>query len=134
MSPIRALILIAIGIFIGTVLTFMSISTLERMHAVPNANMKLMEYHLAQARKASRSNACDAPAAERHLRRVGDLMQDADQIFVSAGYDAREFKRYAKPFNTEVDKGLAAGPDCAAIGAALKPIADACDGCHHAIR
>ena len=34
----------------------------------------------------------------------------------------------------EIDPALAAAPDCAAIGTALKPISDACDGCHHVVR
>ena len=134
MTAPRILILLLVGTFIGAVLTFMGISTFERIHAVPNANMRLMEYHLAQTRKTARSTTCDAPAAERHLRRVGELARDADAIFATAGFDPGEFAQYREPFSVELDKGLASGPDCAAISVALKPIADACESCHHALK
>ncbi len=134
MTAPRILILLLVGAFIGAVLTFMGISTVERLHAVPDANMKLMEYHLAQTRKNARSTSCDAAAAERHLRRVGDLARDADAIFATAGFNAAEFAQYREPFSTELDKGLATGADCAAISVALKPIADACESCHHALK
>ena len=134
MTPIRALILLFVGAFIGAVMSFMTISTLERRNAVPHANMRLMEYHLAQTRKAARSMACDAPSAQRHLQRVGDLARDADRIFATIGFDGDEFRRYREPFSLEVDKGLATGADCAAISVALQPIADACESCHHALK
>jgi len=134
LTATRALILLIVGAFMGAVLTFMGISTLERRHAVPSANMKLMQYHLGQTRKTARSTTCDATAAERHLRRVGELARDADAIFTTAGYAADEFAQYREPFSTELDKGLAGGPDCAAISVALKPIADACESCHHALK
>lgn len=134
MSSGRALALLAAGLFVGSLVSLIGASTLQRRDQVPRSTMALMQYHLSQARKTSRSNACDAPAASRHVQRLRDLAVDAAPIFAAIGFDDATFERHRQRFLTVVDSGIAAGPDCAAIGTALKPINDACDSCHHETR
>ncbi len=134
MSAVKGLILLALGVFIGGVTTFTLVSTLERRSAIPVSNMRLLEYHLAQTRKAARSNACQPEAAASHLARVRELSLDADLIFATAGYDSAEFKRQRTALSAEIDQGLREGANCETISIALKPIADACESCHHVMR
>jgi|GEM_PF-2092838 len=134
MTAIKGLILLLVGVFIGGVLTFSVVSTLERRSAIPVSNMRLQEYHLAQTRKAARSNACVPADAAAHLRRVRDLSLDADAIFATAGYDSAEFTRRRQALSVEIEAGLIKGADCETIGIALKNIADSCENCHHEMR
>lgn len=134
MSTGRALALLAAGLFIGSLVSLMAASTLQRREAVPRSTMTLMQYHLTEARKTSRSNSCDAVAASGHLDRLRHLAIDAKPVFAVIGYDDPVFERHRQSFLKAVDQGLAGGADCAAISAQLKPISESCDGCHHETR
>ena len=129
-----ALALLAVGLFTGAIGAFVVMSTIQQRHTVPRGAMALMQYHMSQARKTAASNACDAPAALHHVQRMRALAEDATPIFAAIGYADATFERRRLAFLAEVDKGIAAGPDCAGIGTALKPIADACAACHHETR
>jgi cytochrome c556 len=96
--------------------------------------MALMQYHMGQARKTARSTTCSAVDAQRHLQRMRALAEDSTPIFAAVGYVDASYERRRDGFINEVDKGLVAGADCAAIGSALKQIADACEACHHETR
>jgi hypothetical protein len=134
MSGGRALALLAVGLFMGAMGTFVMMSTLAQRHEVPRGTMALMQYHMGQARKTARSTACDAPAAQRHLQRMRALAEDSTPIFAAIGYVDATYERRRDGFIGEVDKGLVDGADCAVIGTALKQIADACEACHHDTR
>ena len=130
----RALALLAVGLFIGAIGTFMLMSTLQQRHQVPRGSMALMQYHMGQARKTARSTSCDAPKAQHHLQRMRDLAEDSTPIFDAIGYVDATFDRRRIDFVAEVDKGLLPDADCVVIGTALKQIADACEACHHDTR
>lgn len=134
MTSGRALALLIAGLFIGSLVSLIGASALQRREQVPRSTMALMQYHLSQARKASRSTACDGAAASIHVRRLRSLAEDAKPIFALIGYDDPVFERERQTFLLAVDAGIAGGTECAAIGTALKPIADACEGCHHETR
>lgn len=134
MSGGSALALLAVGLFTGAMGSFVVMSTLQQRNEVPRGAMALMQYHMSQARKTARSTTCDAPAAQRHLQRMRLLAEDATPIFDAIGYVDATFERRRVGFISEIDKGLASGPDCAVIGTALKQIADACEACHHDTR
>jgi len=134
MSAARVIALFVAGLFVGTLCSFMIANALQQRHAVAKSTMTLMQYHLSQARKNARSNACDGPAAPKHVTRLRALAEDATPIFEQTGYANANFERRRQGFLTEVDRGIAAGADCAGIGSALKPIADACASCHHETR
>ena len=130
----RALALLAVGLFMGAIGTFMLMSTLQQRHQVPRGSMALMQYHMGQARNTARSTTCDAPKAQHHLQRMRALAEDSTPIFTAIGYVDATFERRRDGFIEEVDKGLTTGADCAVIGTALKQIADACEACHHDTR
>lgn len=130
----RVLALLGVGLFTGALGAFVVMSTLAQRHSVPRGSMAMMQYHMGQARQTARSTTCDAPAAARHLQRMRALAEDSTPIFSAIGYVDATFERRRDGFIAEIDKGLAAGPDCTVIGTALKQIADACEACHHDTR
>ncbi|MCB1598749.1 MAG: hypothetical protein KDI60_18935, partial [Xanthomonadales bacterium] len=134
MSATRALILLLAGVFLGSLCSFIAAGALQQRHAVPKGTMALMQYHYSQARQNASSNRCDGPAALHHVGRLRMLAEDATPIFAAIGYADATFERRRQAFLTEVDKGIAAGADCAGIGTALKQINDACAACHHETR
>ncbi len=134
MSATRALILLVAGIFLGSLTSFIAAGAMQQRHAVPKGTMALMQYHYTQARRDASSNTCDAPAALHHVGRLRMLAEDANPIFAAIGYADATFERRREAFLAEVDKGIAAGADCAGIGTALKQINDACAACHHETR
>lgn len=134
MSGSRVLALLGVGLFCGALGGFVVMSTLQRRHEVPRGSMAMMEYYLQQARRHARSTACDGAAAQLQLQRLRALGEDSTRIFAAIGQVDASFERRRDGFLAEVDKGLAGGQDCAAIGTALKHVADACEACHHDTR
>lgn len=134
MSATRALILFVAGLFLGSLASFIIAGAYQQRHAVPKGTMALMQYHYSQARKNASSNSCDGPKALRHLGSMRMLAEDATPIFAAIGYADTTFERRRQAFLTEIDKGIAAGADCAVIGTALKQVNDACAACHHETR
>jgi cytochrome c556 len=134
MSATRALVLFIAGLFLGSLASFIMAGALQQRHAVPKGTMALMQYHYSQARQTAQANACDAPAALKHVSRLRVLAEDAQAIFAAIGYTDATFERRRQAFLTEVDRAIAAGGDCAGISTALKQINDACAGCHHETR
>lgn len=134
MSGGRALALLGVGLFSGALGAFVLMSTLAQRHSVPRGSMALMRYHYGMARETARSTSCDGAAALHHLGRLRALGEDTTPIFSAISYVDASFERRRDGFLAEVDKGLAAGTDCAAIGSALKQIHDACEACHHDTR
>lgn len=134
MNATQALILVLIGLFVGSLTSFVLAGALQQRHAVPKATMTLMQYHYNQARRTAQANACDAEAAARHLQRLRELAQDSSAIFAVIGFGGAGFDRRRDVFVGEIDKGLAEGAQCAPISRALKHIGDACEACHHNVR
>lgn len=134
MSGSRVLALLGVGLFSGALGAFVVMNTLAQRHQVPRGSMAMMQYHMQQARNTARSTTCDGAAAQRHLQRMRALGEDSSAIFGAIGYVDASFERRRDGFLAEVDKGIAGGSDCAAIGSALKQIADACEACHHDTR
>ncbi len=134
MSGNRVLALFGAGLFCGALGAFVLMSAMQQRHQVSRGSKAMMEYHLKQARQQSQSDRCDAAGAYRQLLRLRALGEDSTRIFDAIGYVDVGFERRRDGFLTEIDKGLAGGPDCATIGSALKQVADACEACHHDTR
>lgn len=126
----RYAILIVIGLVIGIIGTAMAMNALNRGPHMDKSVMQMMDYHMDGLHTTMQANRCAVSDAVPHLQAMRMISNDIEPVFASAITDPK-FKQHASELRARLD-GLLANPpaDCAAVGAAMSRIGNACKACH----
>jgi cytochrome c556 len=130
--PMRALLLVVLGLAIGALGATFAISALRQGTPFHDGVMAVMQHHMGALRANVRANQCDAKASAARFSRMRQEASDLGEAF--PGMDAG-FGTAAQRLATALDGAQATQPGtCAALATALKPVADACAACHQQYR
>lgn len=129
-TAMRAIVLLLIGVLIGSFGTVSVLNALSRGNTRPKAVMTLLGYHMQSARKALAATQCTA--ASTHIEALSVLSRDVSKVFPDMGDQDATFKRYAMKFHSAAESAVAAtaGADCKQISASMGPVSDSCKACH----
>lgn len=126
----RALVLIVVGLVIGSMTSMSVLNALQTANAKPRAVMTLLGHHLQSARKAVTGSKCTDSSP--HLLAIALLAGDINVLFPSMGDHDAEFKRYASKLHSVANEAavLPAEATCSEFTEALGRVGDACKACH----
>lgn len=128
----RAVLLILLGLVIGVIGTAQVMNALAARNPMPKAVMHTMDYHMGELKQAMKSQACYAAKIQQHLLR---LQSTATDIVPTFGNIDQGFTDDANKLQTSLQQAVASAPaTCAALATALKPVGEACQGCHEKYR
>lgn len=131
-SPMRALLLVILGLVVGAMGATFALSALHQGTPFHRGVMAVMQHRMGTLRANVRAGRCDAKVSATQLDAlrlsaadIRDAFPDMDAPFFAAG-DALAHA---------VDAARAAAPaGCDALAAVLRPIGDACQSCHQRYR
>lgn len=126
----RYVIVLAIGVLVGTLCALTAANVLGQRHAYPKAVMRLLQRQLGDARSAAVDGGC-ADNARRFVLLAAVTDEIGRALPSSAGPD-RVFDQYLDDLRRAVS--VAASADCRAQPAALTDVANACEACHRDYR
>lgn len=130
--PMRALLLVVLGLAIGAMGATFAISALRQATPFHDGVMAVMQHHMGALRANVRANQCDAKSSTGRFARMRQEAGDIGEAF--PGMDAG-FATSAQRLATALDGAVAAQPGtCAALATALKPVGEACSACHQQYR
>lgn len=128
----RAALLILLGLAIGAIGTVFAMNALKDRNPMPHAVMTVMSHHFGQLRNAVKSQQCDAGKTQKQLATLLTISGDIGPAF--AGVD-KPFLDAADKLHSAIQAAVTAAPvDCPALAAAIKPVGEACESCHHQYR
>lgn len=131
-KPMRALLLVVLGLAIGALGATFAISALRQGTPFHDGVMAVMQHHMGALRANVRANQCDAKAS---AFRLGRLRQEAGDIGEAFPGTDQGFGQAAGKLAAALDGAVGAQPaTCEALAAALKPVGDACSACHQQYR
>lgn len=131
-KPMRALLLVVLGLAIGALGATFAISALRQGTPFHDGVMAVMQHHMGALRANVRANQCDAKASAFRLGRMREEAGDIGEAF--RGVD-EAFGQASLKLVTALDGAAAAQPaTCEALAAALKPVGEACSACHQQYR
>lgn len=131
-KPMRALLLIVLGLAIGAMGAISAMSALRQATPFHDGVMAVMQHHIGVLRANVRAKQCDAKASASHLARLRQASGDIGEAFtgMEAGFD-----QAAGKLTSALDGAVAAAPaTCEALAVALKPVGEACSACHQQYR
>jgi len=130
--PMRALLLVVLGLAIGAMGATFAISALRQGTPFHDGVMAVMQHHMGALRANVRAKQCDAKGSAARFTRMRQEAGDIAEAF--PGMDAG-FGQAAGRLVGALDNAVAAPMGtCEALVAALKPVADACSACHQQYR
>lgn len=131
----RYLFLFLLGLVMGVVGTVMALRAIEaRKDHFHEAIMHVQAWHAGQLKAGIDSNRCTATDALPHLQALRTMANDLEPGFPDLADDER-FAGHASQLRATLDAALASPPgDCAALGATLGDIGEACKACHQDFR
>ncbi|WP_395793648.1 hypothetical protein [Aquimonas sp.] len=129
----RALLLLVVGLLIGSLLTATALNLLSmgkgpRAHA---AMMVTLQYQLGGAREAVETG-CKEGTGARQLLVMRTLADDLEPLFIERGYDAELFARHSQQFRARLDTAMALDDSvsCSVRQAEIGKVRDTCQACH----
>lgn len=130
-NPIlKALILIAVGLFVGTFCTLAATNALAKRNAHGRAVMIILARHMDEAKRQDTTTGCD-DAFRSHVEQIASAARDIDFAFPALRGDAT-FTRRSAHFR---DLATAATTmSCASLPGQLTRLADDCQACHRQFR
>lgn len=131
-KPMRALLLVVLGLAVGALGATFAISALRQATPFHAGVMAVMQHHMGALRANVRANQCDAKGSALRLQRLRQTAGDIGEAFPGM---EQGFGEDAARLVTALDTATAAQPaTCEALVAALKPVGDACSACHQRYR
>ena len=128
----RAALLIVLGLVIGILGTVFAMRALQQRDPFPKAVMSVMAHHMGALGGNLKARKCDAAQSREHLLRLQSTATDIPAAFAGA---EPGFMDAAGKLRGAIQTAVQASPaDCKALGAAIKPIGDACQSCHEQYR
>lgn len=132
----RALLLIILGLAIGSVASVMIVNALHLRSAYPRGVMAIQQHHMAVMKRAIRRGACPARANRLQLTRLHAV--DAEIVPAFSGphgaIDA-PFKTDARQLQNTVAAALHSDPEnCGELAASVQRIEQRCTDCHRHYR
>lgn len=130
----RSIILLIIGLAVGSAGTAILIKTLNRGTAYPNGVMAVMAAQMKSINGNLKQNRCAATDLTPRLQTLRFVANDIEPAFADLQKDA-QFGRYASGLRAAADAALATPPgNCPAAQAVLNKLDQACDSCHRDYR
>ncbi|HEX7815706.1 cytochrome C [Dyella sp.] len=128
----RAALLILLGLAIGIVGTVFAMNALKDRNPMPHAVMTVMAHHFGGLRNAVKTQQCDAGKSRAQLGTLLAISEDIGPAFPGAD---KAFLDAADKLHSAVQSAAVAAPaECGSLAAAIKPIGEACESCHHQYR
>lgn len=126
----RALVLLVVGLLVGSLCTVIAINALNRGTDYPNAVMAVMGQQMKAMDKSVKQSRCASTDLTPRLQTLRFVANDIEPAFADMR-DEVQFGRYAADLRSAADAALTAPPaSCAAATAALSNLGKACDSCH----
>ena len=130
----RQLILLLIGLAVGSATTLIGMNYLRQGTAYPNGVMAVMAAQMKYLDGAVKQNRCAATDTIPHVRTLRAMANDLEMAFPGIADDSR-FKTHTSQFRADLDAALSAPPtDCAAAGALVEKVGTDCKACHQDFR
>ena len=126
----RSLVLLVVGLLVGSLCTVIAINALNRGTDYPNAVMAVMGQQMKAMDKSVKQSRCASTDLTPRLQTLRFVANDIEPAFADMR-DEVQFGRYAADLRSAADAALTAPPaSCAAATAALSNLGKACDSCH----
>ena len=126
----RSLVLLVVGLLVGSLCTVIAINALNRGTDYPNAVMAVMGQQMKAMDKSVKQSRCASTDLTPRLQTLRFVANDIEPAFADMR-DEVQFGRYAADLRSAADAALTAPPaSCAAATAALSNLSKACDSCH----
>lgn len=130
----RSLILLIIGLALGSAGTAILINSLHRGSSYPHGVMAVMAAQMKAIDGSLKQNRCAATDLTPRLQTLRFVANDIEPAFAELQSDA-QFGRYASSLRAAADAALTAGPaSCPAAQAVMDKLGQACDSCHRDYR
>jgi hypothetical protein len=128
----RQAILFLLGLAVGAIAAANVVSTLRQRDAYPRGLMHVMQHDVGMLRDASRTNRCDATAADALQQLHGLSVGIETAVYGTDLSDPPDppFAEYAKRLRATIPAQL----DCKSLPLALDHMRAACDACHREYR
>jgi len=127
---LKALILLAIGVFVGVFCTLAATNALAKRNAHARAVMVVLARHMDELRRMAVDADCEA-GARYHVEQIASAAGDIDFAFPMMKDDTR-FSRRSAHFR---DLAVAAtSMSCANLPDQVSRLADDCTACHRQFR
>ena len=130
----RNLILLVIGIGLGTLGTATVLNTLNRRDAYPRGVMAVMQHHYSSLRDAVRTGRCDDPSVTGHAARLGLLAGEIESSIYGSATADPPFREYLQRLRDALAQLAAAPGGCPDLAPIVVKAGNACDECHRQYR
>ena len=128
----RVALLIVLGLAIGIIGTVFTMQALNERNPLPHAVMVTMSLHRHELQQAIKGQHCDATTNVDQLQHMQMIAGDIPIAFPDA---PQPFQDLASHLRTALQTAAQSTPaDCPALAAALKPVDQVCNECHHQYR
>lgn len=128
----RSALLIVLGLVIGIIGTIPVMNALSERNPLPKAVMVTMGYHMNQLHGAIKGQHCDAALSLDQLQHMQMTAADITAAFPDAPQGFLDDANHLR--SALQSAALSAPADCPALAAAIKPVGEACQTCHHQYR
>jgi hypothetical protein len=130
-KPVQALVLLLVGLIIGTVCTSFAIKTFSKGSEFPKGVMALQGSHTGSLHKLKAANRCTTAEIQPHLITMRIVASDIEPAFKKISEKDIQFVRYAGDLRRALDFQLAKSIDnCPDLETGLSEIKKSCDNCH----
>ncbi len=132
----RALLLIILGLAIGSIASVMIVNTLRMRDAYPRGVMAIQQHHMATMQRAIKRGQCPADANSAQLARLNAINAEIVPAFSGPhGAIDAPFKTDARQLQDTVTAALRSAPkNCGELAAAVQRIRQRCTDCHRQYR